>query len=106
MPFFGRPRPAREPGSDELAGSSSPTMWDYMRGGVSYELTRETIDNIESTAPDSIQSEKGTSLTSAVTPNFSYDSRDHFFAPTEGTKSAFSFKVAGLGGDSRFIKSD
>jgi outer membrane protein insertion porin family len=106
MPFLGRPRPAREPGSDELASNSSPSMWDYMRGGVSYDLTRERIENVESTAPDTIQSEKGTSLTSAVTPGFTYDSRDHFFAPTEGTKSAFSFKVAGLGGDSRFIKSD
>jgi outer membrane protein insertion porin family len=106
MPFFGRPRPIREPGSDELASDSTPSMWDYMRGGVSYDLTRETIKNIEDTAPESIQSEKGTSLTSAVTPGVTYDSRDHFFAPTEGTKSAFSIKMAGLGGDSRFIKSD
>jgi outer membrane protein insertion porin family len=35
-----------------------------------------------------------------------YDSRDHFFAPTEGTKASFSTKMAGLGGDSRFIKAD
>ena len=106
MPFFGRPRPTREPGSDELASSATPSMWDYMRGGVSYNLTRETINNIENSAPETIQSEKGTSLTSSVAPGFTYDSRDHFFAPTEGTKSAFSVKVAGLGGDSRFIKSD
>ena len=106
MPFFGRPRPSREPGSDELASNATPSMWDYMRGGVSYNLTRETINNVDNDAPESIQSEKGTSLTSAVTPGFTYDSRDHFFAPTEGTKSAFSVKVAGLGGDSRFIKTD
>ena len=106
MPFFGRSQGTRLPGSDELAGDATPTMWDYMRGGVSYDLTRETINNIENNAPESIQSEKGTSLTSAVTPGFTYDSRDHFFAPTEGTKSAFSVKFAGLGGDSRFIKSD
>jgi outer membrane protein insertion porin family len=36
----------------------------------------------------------------------SYDSRDHFFAPTQGTKSAFAVKMAGLGGDTRFIKTD
>ncbi len=45
-------------------------------------------------------------MTSAVTPGITYDSRDHFFAPTEGTKSGFSVKMAGLGGDSRFIKTD
>lgn len=41
-----------------------------------------------------------------MSPSISYDSRDHFFNPTEGTKSAFSVKFAGLGGDNRFIKSD
>ena len=77
-----------------------------MRGGVSYDLTHENIDGVSATAPDSIQSEKGKSLTSSVTPGITYDSRDHFFAPTEGTKSAFSVKTAGLGGDTRFIKTD
>jgi outer membrane protein insertion porin family len=106
MPFFGRPRNERPIGSDELPGSDSPTFWDYMRGGMAYDLTRENIRGISPSAPESIKSEEGISLTSAVTPGISYDSRDHFFAPTEGTKSAFSVKVAGLGGDSRFIKSD
>jgi outer membrane protein insertion porin family len=41
-----------------------------------------------------------------VTPNITYDSRDHFFNTTEGTKSAFAIQVAGLGGDNRFIKTD
>lgn len=106
MPFFGRPRSERAIGSDELASNAAPTFWDYMRGGVSYDLTRENIRGVSESAPESIKSEEGTSLTSAVTPGLSYDSRDHFFAPTEGTKSAFSVKMAGLGGDSRFIKSD
>ena len=106
MPFFGRPRSERAIGSDELASNAAPSFWDYMRGGVSYDLTRENIRGVSESAPESIKSEQGTSLTSAVTPGLSYDSRDHFFAPTEGTKSAFSVKMAGLGGDSRFIKSD
>jgi outer membrane protein insertion porin family len=103
MPFLGR---SRNVGSDELASNAAPTMWDYMRGGVSYDLTHENIDGISASAPTSIKSEAGKSLTSSITPGISYDSRDHFFAPTEGTKSAFSVKTAGLGGDSRFIKAD
>jgi outer membrane protein insertion porin family len=106
MPFFGRPRSDRPIGSDELPGSDSPTFWDYMRGGLAYDLTHENIRGVSPSAPESIKSEEGKSLTSAVTPGISYDSRDHFFAPTEGTKSALAVKVAGLGGDSRFIKSD
>ena len=104
MPFFGRSE--IEKGSDELASNTATSMWDYMRGGVAYDLTREDINGISATAPESIKSEAGQSLTSAVTPGITYDSRDHFFAPTEGTKSAFAVKMAGLGGDSRFIKSD
>ena len=104
MPFFGAPR--KEPGSDELAGAAPTTIWDYMRGGIAYDLTRDTIGGVNANASQAIQDEKGTSLTSAVTPGITYDSRDHFFAPTEGTKSAFSIKTAGLGGDSRFIKTD
>jgi outer membrane protein insertion porin family len=106
MPFFGRSKTNAEPGSDELASNPTPSVWDYLRGGVNYDLTRETIKGISSTAPESIKAEKGTSLTSSVTPGLSYDSRDHFFAATEGTKSGFSVKMAGLGGDSRFVKSD
>jgi len=105
MPFFGA-APQRNVGSDELAGNAPMTIWDYMRGGVAYELTHENIDGVSKTASESIKSEEGKSLTSAVTPGITYDSRDHFFAPTEGTKSAFAIKMAGLGGDSRFIKTD
>ena len=106
LPFFGRVKSEGNKGSDVLASNDALTVWDYMRGGVSYDLTREKIGGISSSASPSIIAEEGTSLTSSVTPNVSYDSRDHFFAPTEGTKSAFSIKMAGLGGDSRFIKSD
>jgi len=106
MPFFGAAPRTKEVGSDELASNSPSSMWDYMKGGVAYDLTREKIGGIDPAATDAIKSEEGTSLTSAVTPGITYDSRDHFFAPTEGTKSAFSVKFAGLGGDSRFIKSD
>ena len=105
MPFFGGARSAN-PGSDELPSNAPISMWDYARGGVSYGLTHENIGNIDPAATAAIQDEKGTSLTSSVTPNFSYDSRDHFFNPTEGTKSAFSIELAGLGGDTRFIKTD
>ena len=106
VPFLGRLNKQPSLGSDQLASNPTPTIWDYMRGGMGYELTRETIKNIDAGAPSSIQDEKGTSLTSAMSPSLSYDSRDHFFNPTVGTKSAFSVKFAGLGGDNRFIKSD
>jgi len=105
IPFFGGTKQEAR-GSDEMASASQPTMWDYMRGGVGFDLTREKIDGISNNASAAIKSEEGTSLTSSVTPSVSYDSRDHFFSPTEGTKSALSIRFAGLGGDTRFLKSD
>ena len=106
MPFFGSSQPAREVGSDELANNAPMSVWDYMRGGVAYDLTRDTIGHIDPAASQTIKDEAGTSLTSSVTPGITYDSRDHYFFPTEGTKSAFAIKMAGLGGDTRFVKSD
>ena len=91
---------AKDKASDKL------TLWDFSRANLSYDFTRENIKNVSATAAQSIQDEKGLSLTSSITPGLSYDSRDHFFNPTEGTKLALSSKLAGLGGDSRFIKND
>jgi outer membrane protein insertion porin family len=106
LPFFGMRKSDVSIGSDELNREAPITIWDYMRGSMAYELTKEKISDVEAGAPASIRDEVGTTLTSAITPGISYDSRDHFFNPTEGTKSAFAVKFAGLGGDSRFIKSD
>ena len=106
LPFFGIRKSDVSIGSDELNREAPITIWDYMRGSMAYELTREKISDVEAGAPASIRDEVGTTLTSAITPGIMYDSRDHFFNPTEGTKSALAFKFAGLGGDSRFIKSD
>ena len=103
LPFFGRP--PNDPTYERSEGAYHPLL-EHMRGGVAYEFTREKIGSIDSDATASIQDEKGTSFTSSVTPSLSYDSRDHFFNPTEGSKSELSLKFAGLGGDNRFLKTD
>jgi len=103
LPYFRRP--ASE-GYDGNSGGDYPPFIEYTRGGVSYEFSREKIGGISSTASASIRDEKGSSLTSSITPNLSYDSRDHFFNPTEGTIGGFSVKYAGLGGDNSFLRGD
>jgi outer membrane protein insertion porin family len=106
FPFWGNRGSDVSKGSDELNRDAPLTIWDYMRTSMAYEFTKDNISNIKAGAPASITDAKGSSLTSAVTPGFTYDSRDHFFNPTEGSKSLFAVKLAGLGGDSRFIKTD
>lgn len=104
VPFFGNKEAGK--GSDDLATAGPPTMWDYMRGGMAYNFTRETIDGVRGTASRAIKDQEGTWLSSSLTPSVSYDSRDHFFNPTEGTRSNLAVRFAGIGGDTNFIKSD
>jgi len=106
MPYFSRPKPDTTKGSDNLLADEPISIWENMRGGVSYSLTKDKISGVSDTASESIKDEVGTSLTSAVRPILSYDVRDHFFAPTEGSRSSFSVKIAGLGGDTQFLKPD
>ena len=77
-----------------------------MRGGMAYDLQKIILAISKAAPPSHTKLPNRKLYTSAVTPGFTYDSRDHFFNPTEGTKSAFAVKFAGLGGDSRFIKTD
>ena len=77
FPFWG-PHDRSVKGSDELNRDPPLTMWDYMRTSMGYEFTKDNISNIKAGAPASIEDAKGSSLTSAVIPGFTYDSRDHF----------------------------
>lgn len=69
-----------------------------------YELRNNTIRNISSTASPYIQSEEGTSTTSAVGQTLAYDTRDNRFDPTEGLILSLSTDFAGLGGSERWVK--
>ena len=102
LPYFGRRADVyRTEGLDTEPGFS---ILDHLHGGIGYTLFRSKITDVDDDAPSSI--EAGESLTSAVTPRLSYDTRNHFFVPTEGTRSVTSLKLAGLGGDNRFMRSD
>ena len=105
MPFFRSSAPSPTIGSDAIA-SRQLTFWDLTRAGLAYDFTRDNITGVSESASQSIKDEQGKSLTSSVTPSITYDSRDHFFTPSEGTKVGLSTKMAGLGGDTRFLKTD
>jgi outer membrane protein insertion porin family len=99
LPFFKRPP------EDDFAEDAT-SLLEYMRAGVAYDLVRGKISDVDPLATQAIQDEKGSSITSSITPQLSYDSRDHFFNPTRGTQSSVAVEFAGIGGDNRFIKTD
>ena len=106
IPFI-REAPKNNPlGSDDLASVRAPDIWDYMRGGLAYNFTKQNISNVQNGASPEIVDEEGVSYTSSMSPSINYDSRDHYFNPSEGMKAVMATKFAGLGGDNRFIKSD
>jgi outer membrane protein insertion porin family len=77
---------------------------EYWRWNALYRLSRDEISSIEGTLDSALESERGVRVTSLVQGSVSRDSRDNFQAPTRGSTLTFIADVAGLGGDSRFIK--
>ncbi len=104
LPFFKRPS-SGDPGFERTEENYHPIL-EHARGGMGYRITHEKIDNIDDDASDEVRAEEGKSLVSSISPTLTYDSTDHFFSPTEGTKSSLGVEFAGLGGEVNFIKTD
>jgi len=120
LPFLGL---SRRPEND-LTYDQTRSFLDYTKVGLGYELIRSKLGDIQSedevldgvqvrdangklfTASDPFAGAKATAWTSSLGPTASYDSRDHFFHPTEGLASRMGSKFAGLGGDNHYIKND
>ena len=91
---------------DSLGGGlrMSHPFADYARWHVGYRITQDTIDDVDANASTSLLDEEGSRVTSMITLSLTRDSRDSLTAPTRGGSSAVSLDLAGLGGDSRFVK--
>lgn len=83
-------------------------LWGYsleeVRVGVAYRLEQADITDLSSSATRSIRLEKGKSLISSVTPRLRRNTLNHAFDPTGGSLQDFSVELAGLGGDTKFLK--
>jgi outer membrane protein insertion porin family len=90
---------------DSLGGSvrASHPFAEYWRWQTSYRLTRDDISDVSSDDP-LLRDEEGTRATSAITLGLTRDSRDIVAAPTKGGFTVLTVDFAGLGGDSRFVK--
>ncbi len=77
---------------------------DYARWFLSYRLTQDQISALQGEALLSLGSEHGTRVTSLASGSLSRDTRDNVFTPSKGNLSTIGSDVAGLGGDSRFVK--
>jgi outer membrane protein insertion porin family len=120
LPFLGLTR--RQ--ANDLSYDQPQSFVDFTKLGLGYELLRSKLGDFKDTegqivdgrlvtengkkfiARDPFASAKTATWTSSIGPTMTYDSRDHFFHPTEGMSSNIGVKFAGIGGDNRYLKND
>jgi outer membrane protein insertion porin family len=78
---------------------------EYWRWHLGYRISRDNVGHISDNvvSPD-LLSQAGTTITSMVSGTVTRDSRDNLQAPSRGTQAGVTLDVAGLGGDSKFVK--
>jgi outer membrane protein insertion porin family len=78
---------------------------EYWRWHLGYRISRDNIGHVSDTvlSPELLE-QKGTIVTSMISGSVTRDSRDNYQAPSRGGQVGVTVDVAGLGGDSRFIK--
>ena len=83
---------------------ASYPLTERWRHGVHYTLRQDEIDSVDDDASRFIQDEEGSSVTSLVGQSLTYDVRDTKFLPSDGYLVRLDQDVAGLGGDTRFLR--
>jgi outer membrane protein insertion porin family len=78
---------------------------EQLRQGLRYTLRQDELTNLDEDISPFLRREEGSSITSSVGYDFTFDTRDQPFDPNEGMVFRFSQDFAGLGGDIRFVRS-
>ena len=80
------------------------TVVEDLRHGLQYTLRQDKISDVDDDASRLIKEQEGTSITSSIGHNLTYDKRDSRIKPTEGYRVQFSQEAAGFGGDVHYLK--
>jgi len=79
-----------------------------LRAGLRYKLDfiqEEYSYDDDSTVPDTSRFQDSEYISSTLTPYLSFDNTDNYQLPREGIKAGTSLEFAGIGGDSKYLKS-
>lgn len=79
---------------------------DYWWVNIAYNFEHAEIFDISEGAPKIIREQKGTRITSSVTPSIVRDSRDNYLDPSRGSRNSVYITYAGIGGTNNFIKGE
>ena len=81
--------------------------WDYtdkLRHTARYTLRQDDVNDIDSDASIYIKEQKGKTVVSLIGQELIYDGRDSRINPTTGYYTSLGVDVAGIGGDSKFVR--
>ena len=79
-------------------------MAERLRHTVAYTLKNDEVSDFASDTSRFIRDQEGETTTSAISHRLTYDLRDSRIDPTEGYFVRFGQELAGLGGDTQFLK--
>jgi outer membrane protein insertion porin family len=80
------------------------TLQEKLQHSLTYSLRQNDITDVQATASEFIKRQVGQNINSSVGQSLTYDNRDNKFNPTTGYYARLYEEVAGLGGDSRYVK--
>ncbi len=83
---------------------ASYPVTEHLRHGVKFTVREDDIRDVDNDASAFIQAEEGKDLSLRLGQTLTYDRRDTRFLPTEGYLLRFQQEVAGLGGDTQYLK--
>jgi len=83
---------------------SHPLKWKYTRLFWMYRFENVNLNDLVPNAAETLQQAAKIHNTSATSFVVRRDSRDSLFAPTQGSDNSVSVEMAGLGGDTAFVR--
>ena len=83
---------------------ASYPLTERLRHGLRFTVRQDEIEDVRDDASRFIRAEEGEDLTVLVGQTLTYDIRDTGFLPSEGYLIRFEQDLAGLGGDTQFIR--
>ncbi|MEX0697658.1 MAG: outer membrane protein assembly factor BamA [Dongiaceae bacterium] len=78
---------------------------EFLRQTVRYTISRNEILDVDSDASVAIQQQRGTTISSVIGQDLTYDRRDNRLDPREGYFVRLRNDLAGLGGDVSYLRS-
>lgn len=86
--------------------SFGKTLSEYWESEIMYNFEKSLVFDVDTNASSMIKEQEGSHTTSKITPAIVRDSRDNFLNPHKGSRNSLYVTYAGLGGDTKFIKTN